>query len=77
DRGPVLTGVVLASRPAGAGWETDLRVGERAITCRLPDRAPSPGAEFTVTVLHPPYFGSDGRALPVGDGRAGQWQVHQ
>ena len=55
--------------PAGAGWEADLRVGGETITCRLLEKAPSPGAEFAVTVLHPPYFGADGNALSAS--RAG------
>jgi len=63
DRGLVLTGVIAACRPAGAGWEADLRVGEALITCRLPDKPPAPDSEFSVTVLGPPYFGSDGSAL--------------
>ena len=63
DRGLVLTGVVAASRPAGAGWEADLRVGEATITCRLPDRPPD--GKFTVTVLDPPYFDSNGNGLPA------------
>ena len=63
DRGPVLTGVVAACRPAGAGWEADLQVGETTITCRLPDRPPTSGEEFAVTVLDPPHFGSDGNAV--------------
>jgi ABC-type sulfate/molybdate transport systems ATPase subunit len=62
DRGLVLTGEVVACRPAGAGWEADLRVGEETITCRLLEKPRSPGAEFTVTVLDPPYFSSDGNA---------------
>jgi hypothetical protein len=53
DRGLVLTGTIVAFRPAGAGWEADLRVGEETITCRLLEKAPSPGADFTVTVLAP------------------------
>jgi molybdate transport system ATP-binding protein len=79
DRGLVLTGAVAASRPAGAGWEADLRVDGEAITCRLPAKPPDPGREFTVTVLDPPRFGSDGRALPAvpaEDGRASREQVH-
>jgi molybdate transport system ATP-binding protein len=60
DRGLVLAGVVQASRPAGAGWEADLRVGESTVTCHLADRPPADGAEFTVTALDPPYFGPDG-----------------
>jgi hypothetical protein len=63
DRGFVLTGVVVACRPAGAGWEADLRVGEATITCRLPDKPPTPGDEFAITVLEPPYFASDGSAI--------------
>jgi molybdate transport system ATP-binding protein len=80
DRGLVLTGVVTACRPAGAGWEADLRVGESMITCRLPDKPPVSGGEYVVTVLDPPYFGSDGHALPAGsagDARSNPEQVHQ
>jgi hypothetical protein len=58
DRGLVLTGVVTALRPAGAGWEADLQVGDAAVTCRLPDKPPASGAEIVVTVLDPPYFNS-------------------
>ncbi len=65
DRGLVLAGTVIASRPAGAGWEADLRIGESAITCRLPDKPPAPGGELTVTVLDPPYYGPDGHARPA------------
>ncbi len=71
DRGLVLTGVVAACRPAGAGWEADLRVGESAITCRLPDKPPVPGGEFTVTVVDPPYFGADGDARSPVPGQGG------
>ncbi len=60
-RGLVLDGVVQASRPAGAGWEADLRVGERTVICHLAGRPPADGAEFTVTALDPPYFGPDGQ----------------
>jgi molybdate transport system ATP-binding protein len=63
DRGLVLTGVIAACRPAGAGWEADLRVGESAITCHLPDKPPASGGPMAVTVLDPPYFGPNGRAL--------------
>ena len=65
DRGLVLTGVVAACRPAGAGWEADLRIGDATITCRLPDKPPTPDGEFTVTVLDPPSFGSDGSGPPA------------
>jgi hypothetical protein len=54
----------VACRPAGAGWEADLRVGEALITCRLANRPPVADGEFTVTVLDPPYFRSDGAGLP-------------
>jgi molybdate transport system ATP-binding protein len=64
DRGLVLTGAVIACRPAGAGWEADLRVGEAMITCRLPEKPPISGGTLVVTVLDPPYFGSDGVVLP-------------
>jgi ABC-type sulfate/molybdate transport systems ATPase subunit len=65
DGGLVLTGVVAAARPAGAGWEADVRVGDALITCRLSDRPPDSGGEAVVTVLDPPYFGADGSALPA------------
>jgi len=66
DRGLVVTGTVLAARPSGAGWEADLRAGDAAFTCRLPDRPD--GARVSVTVLDPPYFGPDG-ALAAEQGR--------
>jgi ABC-type thiamine transport system ATPase subunit len=66
DRGLVLTGVVTARRPAGAGWEADVRVGQAAITCRLPDQPPAAGGELTVTALQPPCFTADGGALLDG-----------
>ena len=71
ERGLVLTGVVAACRPAGAGWEADLRVGEALVTCRLPDRPPAPGRELVVTVLDPPRFGPDGNAVPAGSVEGG------
>ena len=80
DRGLVLTGVVTACRPAGAGWEADLRIGEATITGRLPDRPSTPGDEFTVTVLDPPYFDSGGDAVtdPPDGGVLGRpKQVHR
>ena len=80
DRGPVLTGVVAACRPAGASWEADLRIGEAMITCRLTEKPPDPGSEFAVTALDPPYFGPDGSAgaaVPAGGGATRPEQVHQ
>jgi hypothetical protein len=60
-RGLVLTGTVAARRPAGAGWEADLRVDGTVITCRLPDRPAADGSELVVTAIDPPRFGPDGR----------------
>jgi ABC-type sulfate/molybdate transport systems ATPase subunit len=77
DRGLVLTGEVAACRPAGPNWEADLRVGDETITCRLPDKPPAPGREFTVTALDPPYFGPDGITVPAGGDAAKPEQVHQ
>jgi ABC-type sulfate/molybdate transport systems ATPase subunit len=68
DRGLVLTGNVAASRPAGAGWEADLRVAGTVITCRLPGRPPPDGGELAVTVLDPPVFGPDDAAKGGADG---------
>jgi ABC-type sulfate/molybdate transport systems ATPase subunit len=80
DRGLVLTGVVAACRPAGAGWEADLQVGEATITCRLPDKPPATDREFVVTAMDPPYFGSDGSGLPARateSDAVGPQQVHR
>jgi len=78
DRGLVLPGVVAAARPAGAGWEADVRIGDALITCRLPDRPAEPGGEAVVTVLDPPYFGADGGALPaVAVGPASPEQIRR
>lgn len=63
EMGLVLTGPITACRPAGAGWEADLRVGDATVTCRLPERPGSADGELAVTVLDPPYFGADGAAL--------------
>jgi len=62
-RGVVLTGAITGCRPAGAGWEADVRVADTVIICRLPDKPP--GGQFVVTVLDPPYFGPDGAAVPA------------
>jgi hypothetical protein len=80
DRGLVLTGVVAACRPAGAGWEADLLVGEAMITCRLRDKPPATDREFAVTALDPPYFGADGSGLPARateSDTVGPQQVHR
>jgi ABC-type sugar transport system ATPase subunit len=63
-RGLVVTGTVTAARPSGAGWEADVVVGDAPFTCRLPSRPD--GAELSVTVLDPPYFGRDGTLLAPG-----------
>jgi ABC-type sulfate/molybdate transport systems ATPase subunit len=60
-RGLVVTGTVTAARPSGAGWEADLLVGDAPFTCRLPSRLD--GAQVSVTLLDPPYFGPDGALL--------------
>ncbi|HEX2743978.1 MAG TPA: ATP-binding cassette domain-containing protein [Streptosporangiaceae bacterium] len=72
DRGLVLTGTVTASRPAGAGWEADLRTGEAVMTCRLADRPPASGALFTVTALDPPYFAAEEDEPATGPAEGGQ-----
>ena len=63
-RGLVVTGTVTAARPSGAGWEADLLVGDAPFTCRLPSRLD--GAQVSVTLLDPPYFGPDGAQLAPG-----------
>jgi hypothetical protein len=63
DRGIVLTGVVAGSRPAGAGYEADLRVGDAVITCWLPDKPPAEDSEFTATLVDPPFFDAAGNAV--------------
>ncbi|MBS4728196.1 ABC transporter ATP-binding protein [Mycobacterium sp. SM1] len=61
DAGLVITGVVEASRPAGAGWEADLRTPNgAALSCRLTRRPPGAGSPLTVTALDPPLFTPDG-----------------
>jgi molybdate transport system ATP-binding protein len=63
-RGLVVTGTVTTARPSGAGWEADVLVGDAPFTGRLPSRPD--GAELSVTVLDPPYFGQDGALLAPG-----------
>ena len=62
-RGLVLTGTIEAARPAGAGWEAELRVADAVVTCRLADRPAQAGSQLVVTALDPPWFGPDGVAL--------------
>jgi ABC-type sulfate/molybdate transport systems ATPase subunit len=80
DRGLVLTGMVTARRPAGAGWEADLAIGAAAITCRLPDTPPASGGELIVTALDPPCFTADGSAIgnaPAQEGAGRPQQVRR
>jgi len=77
DRGLALTGTIAASRPAGAGWEADLRLPSPAgvsegpsVTCRLAEWPGANGSELTVTALDPPCFGPDGSAVDSGPVRA-------
>jgi ABC-type sulfate/molybdate transport systems ATPase subunit len=68
-RGLVMTGTIEAARPAGAGWEAELRVADALVTCRLADRPAQAGSQLVVTALDPPWFGPDGVALarrPLG-----------
>jgi ABC-type sulfate/molybdate transport systems ATPase subunit len=62
SRGQVLAGTLLATRPAGAGWEADLQLPGSVVTCRLPERPGRDGSELVVTAIDPPLFG------PAGDG---------
>jgi ABC-type sulfate/molybdate transport systems ATPase subunit len=74
-RGVVLAGTVAASRPAGAGWETDLQVAGAVATCRLPERPVPAGGRLVVTALRPPCFGPDGAAVTGQAGSVGARQV--
>jgi molybdate transport system ATP-binding protein len=64
ERGLVVTAAVTGARPSGAGWEADLLVGDAPFTGRLPSRLD--GAQVSVTLLDPPYFGPDGTLLEPG-----------
>ena len=55
--------VVAAVRPAGAGWEADLRVSGTVITGRLADQPPAPGQPFTLTLIDPPLFDAAGQTV--------------
>jgi molybdate transport system ATP-binding protein len=59
DRGLVLSGTILASRPSGAGWECELQLPGAAVTVRLADRPGEAGTVQVVTCLDPPVFGAD------------------
>jgi ABC-type sulfate/molybdate transport systems ATPase subunit len=62
-RGLVMAGTVEAVRPAGAGWDAELRVADAVVTCHLPDQPAPAGSELVVTALDPPWFGPDGAAV--------------
>jgi hypothetical protein len=77
DRGLVLTGPIVASRPAGAGWEADILLpgaqpAGSVVTVRLPDRPGPDGSEVTVTAIDAPLFGPDGLALSDTSAAGGQ-----
>lgn len=62
EKGPVLSGRVLRVRPAGAGFEADLRVRSVDITCRLEPQEEAPGSNIEITLVDPPLFAPDGKA---------------
>ena len=59
--GIVLSGPVVDRRAAGARWEVDVEVAGVRVTCELDDLPPA--ATTAVTVLDPPIFAPDGRAV--------------
>jgi ABC-type Fe3+/spermidine/putrescine transport system ATPase subunit len=63
ELGPVLSAQVAAARPAGAGFELDLRTGDALIVWAGAEEAPPAGEWVKVTVLDPPFF--DGRGVAV------------
>jgi ABC-type sulfate/molybdate transport systems ATPase subunit len=63
DRGQVMAGQVLGVRPAGAGWEAEVRASGEVIRFLLPEHPPAPGDELSFTLLDPPCFGPDGALL--------------
>lgn len=66
ERGVVLAGLLTGSRPAGAGWEADLRLPDVTITCRLAERPVTRDGRLEVTAIDPPLFGADGVAVAAG-----------
>jgi molybdate transport system ATP-binding protein len=67
DRGVVLEATVVASRPSGAGWEADLRIGGATVVGRLSERPGAGGSVLVITALDPPRFGPDGAAISQRD----------
>jgi ABC-type sulfate/molybdate transport systems ATPase subunit len=60
DRGLALTGTILASRPSGASWESELQLPGAVVTVRLAERPGEAGSAQVVTCLDPPLFRTDG-----------------
>jgi len=65
EEGMVLAGRAEAWRPAGPGWEADLRTRGVLVTCRLAARSCDTGGDLEVTAVDPPWFGPDGAAVPA------------
>jgi molybdate transport system ATP-binding protein len=63
ERGLVLSGQLTGSRPAGAGWEADLRVAGVLVTCRLAQRPVTRDGDLDLTAIDPPQFDPDGTAI--------------
>jgi multiple sugar transport system ATP-binding protein len=63
DLGPVLTGYLERARPAGTGFEADLRIADTEVTCRLPSDVGPPGTTLEITVVEPPLFDHAERSL--------------
>ena len=75
--GVVLSGLLTACRPSGAGWEADLLLpGEidNVVTVRLAERPATDAGELTVTAVNPPVFGPDDQAIAVA-GHPAAWPV--
>jgi ABC-type sulfate/molybdate transport systems ATPase subunit len=63
DRGLATSGLVLGVRPAGAGWEAEVRAGGEVIRFLVTERPPAAGDELPFTLIDPPCFGPDGALL--------------
>ena len=82
DRGLVLGGVVSSCRPAGALWETTVRLsdgggevvdgsgGAVSVTGRLSESR-AVGQDLVLTAVDPPRFGPDGAALRPSPAQTG------
>ncbi len=58
-RGLVLTATILASRPSGAGWESELQLPGAVVIVRLAERPGDDGSAQVITCLDPPTFRMD------------------